>query len=65
MWEENQVQSCQIEIDSLLKKGVIVATEHKEGECISPIFTVLKKDGSCQMLFNLRNFNKSIEYCHF
>ena len=46
-------------------EGAIVKCEHESGEYISPIFTTPKKDGSSQMILNLKSLNKFIEYHHF
>ena len=35
------------------------------GECISPIFVVLKPDGSHRLIFNFKNCNKAVFYRHF
>jgi hypothetical protein len=60
-----QTQAIEVEIETLLKKGVVVLTEHEKGEYISPIFTTAKKDGSARMILNLKSLNKFIEYKHF
>ncbi len=60
-----QTQVCETEIESLLKKGAIVLTEHEKDEYISPIFTTPKKDGSSRMILNLKSLNQFIEYKHF
>ena len=33
----DQVHTCEVEIENLLKKGAIVPSDHEEGEFISPI----------------------------
>ena len=53
------------EIIELLKKGVIVACERKDGDFVSPIFTRQKKDGKVRLILNLKKLNKSVEYHHF
>ena len=53
------------EIQSFLAKGVIVPTQNERGEYISPIFVAYKKDGSHQMILNLKNLNNHVEYTHF
>ena len=40
-------------------------TEHEEGEFISPIFTILKKDETVRLILNLKKLNQSIENHHF
>ena len=59
------MQTCHLEIQSLLEKGAIVPCEHEKGEYISPIFTTSKKDGSSRMILNLKGLNKFLEYHHF
>lgn len=41
-------------IKTLVAKGVITPSSHKEGEYISPIFTRAKKDGSFRVILNLK-----------
>ena len=53
------------EIKSLLDRGVIVLCNHEPGEFISPIFTVLKKDGNVRLILNLKRLNAFIENSHF
>lgn len=64
-WDSDQTQTCEVEIQNLLTKGVIVPCEHEHGEYISPIFTTPKKDGSSRMILNLKSLNQFIEYRHF
>ena len=52
-YDHIQTQAVEIEIESLLKKGVVVFTEHEKGEYNSPIFTTAKKDGSARIISNL------------
>ena len=53
------------EIKKLLQKDVIIAIGHEKGEFISPIFIRPKKDGSFQLILNLKRFNIHVEYQHF
>ncbi|CAB4019724.1 Hypothetical predicted protein [Paramuricea clavata] len=64
-YDHIQTQAVEVEIETLLTKGVLVLTEHEKGEYISPIFTTAKKDGSARMILNLKSLNKFIEYKHF
>lgn len=64
-WALNELETCEIEMTKLLKKGAIVSTEHEEGEFIFPVFTTPKKDGSSRMILNLKCLNKFVEYHHF
>ena len=54
---EVQTESVDLEIIQLLKKGVIQPCQHEAGQCISPIFTRPKKDGSFRIILNLKCFN--------
>eukprot|EP00794_Sanderia_malayensis_P014535 gene14535-16038_t len=54
-------EQVDIEIGSLLQKGVIVKCEHEPGEFISPIFTVPKNDGNVRLILNLKEFNKNVK----
>ena len=53
------------EIKPLLEKGVLQQTQYEPGEFISPIFLRPKSDGSCRMILNLKEINKSVEYHDF
>ena len=52
-------------VQELLQKGVIEFSQHEEGEVISTIFTVDKKDGGFRLILNLKPFNAHIEHIHF
>ncbi|XP_028415485.1 uncharacterized protein LOC114538507 [Dendronephthya gigantea] len=53
------------EIKSLLEKRVIIECSHEEGEFISPVFTVPKKDGRVRLILNLKKLNQCIQNYHF
>ena len=53
------------EINGLIKKQVIRECNHIHGEFLSPIFSVLKKDGKVRLILNLKNLNQHIPYEHF
>ena len=53
------------EVHKLLSKDIIMASQHEEGEYISPIFLVDKKDGGKRLILNLKGLNEYIEYHHF
>ena len=53
------------EIENLLSKGVISVCDHKPGEVLSPVFTRGEKDGTQQMILNLKYFNSQVTYHHF
>lgn len=54
-----------MEIESLLKKGVVVQSHHEPGEYISPIFVTGKSDGGYRLILNLKKLNKLAEYKKF
>ena len=54
-----------LEIPKLLKKGILSLSRHDEGEFISPIFLVDKRDGGKRLILNLKKLNEYIEYHHF
>lgn len=61
-------QECDIvvqEIDKLLNKGVVIESQHENGEFISNIFLRRKKDGNYRMILNLRCFNENVSKHHF
>ena len=63
-----EIEAIRKEVDILLHKGVIVKVPDfriKEIRCISPVFTVPKKDGSTRFILNLKNLNENIKYYHF
>ena len=54
------------EIQKLIAKGVIVPSQHEQGEVISNVFLRKKKDGKkYRMILNLKPLNEFIEYQHF
>ena len=55
----------QEEVNKLLKKGVVVESEHEPVEYISPIFLKEKTDGTQRLILNLEKLNKHLEYKHF
>ena len=62
---ENETKIVQNELAKLLQKEVIVECDHEQGEFISPIFLREKKDGSSQVILNLKQLNKYIVDHHF
>ena len=50
-----------LQIAELLKKGVVVETQHENGEFISPIFLTAKNDGGYRLILNLKKLNSTIE----
>ena len=61
--EENQ--AVDDEIQNLLRKQVVKKSEPEEGQYVSPIFVVEKKDGSHRMILNLKCLNVNVEYQKF
>lgn len=53
------------EVQKLLKMKVIEKCESEDGEIISPVFLVMKPDGTYRMILNLKEFNQSVTYEHF
>ena len=53
------------EIESMLKKKIIVRSTHENGEYLSPIFPVPKQDGGIRIILNLKKLNEYVEYLHF
>jgi ribonuclease HI len=54
------------EIEKLLAKGVIVKSQHEDGEIVSNVFLRKKKDGKkYRMILNLKPLNEYVEYKHF
>ena len=47
-----------VEIERLLRKGVIVFSQHEVGELISPIFVRPKDDGLYRLILNLKHLNE-------
>ena len=68
-WEiDFNAQECDIidqEIAKLLKKGVVINSQHEDGEFISNIFLRRKKDGNYRMILNLKHFNEYVSKHHF
>ena len=54
-----------LEIDKLIKIGVIKQVSPVDGQILSPIFLTDKKDGSKRMILNLKALNKYMVYEHF
>lgn len=53
------------EVNKLLAKGAILKVDPVEGQFISNIFLVPKKDGTLRPVINLKNLNTFVKYQHF
>ena len=60
-----QVLVINLEVEKLLKKGVIVRSPQDGQGYFSNIFIHPKKDGSYRMILNLKKFSTSVEAPHF
>ena len=54
-----------LEINKLLKKGVITKCQKEEDDFISTVFIREKKDGTFRTILNLKYLNEFVEYKHF
>ena len=52
----------QEKVNKLLKKGVVVESEHEALKYISPIFLKEKTVGTQRLVLNLKSLNKYLEY---
>ena len=53
------------EISDLLSNNVLKRCAHENGQFISPIFCVPKKDGKIRLILNLKQLNSFVAYHHF
>lgn len=66
IFDKNQINILEKEINNLLSIGVIKQVAFDEHQYISPIFTVPKKDkNEYRMILNLKELNEYIEPHHF
>lgn len=63
--DKEDLENIRHEIEKLLKKKVLVKTNHEKIEFISPIFVKPKDDGGTRMILNLKSLNQNIEFQHF
>ena len=63
--KQEEVLVTNLEVEKLLKIGVIVRAPQNGQEYFSNIFIWLKKDGSHSMTLNLKKLNTSVEASHF
>ena len=62
---KEQKSQTEEEIRNLIKKQVLVECDHVQGEFLSPIFSVPKKNGKIRLILNLKQLNQHIPYIHF
>ncbi|XP_068742115.1 uncharacterized protein [Montipora capricornis] len=62
VFDGQQHEIVQNEIQSLLLKGVLRELHSETGEFVSTIFLRPKNDGSFRMILNLKQFSESVEY---
>ena len=60
-----QQETLSTEIDALLLQGIIVHREYGLGDCVSPVFTTSKSDGSHRFILKLKRFNLCVQHIHF
>ena len=64
-FNKTQHQIVGKEIEKLVDKQVLELAKSEQGEYISPIFLVPKKNGTFRLILNLKEFNQNVQYCHF
>ena len=47
-----ETETTSVEIGKLVRKGVLFKSSHEEGEFLSTIFLISKKDGTYRMILN-------------
>lgn len=63
--QKDQLTEISLEIEKMLKKGVIEECKEEKGQFISSYFMVNKPDGSNRFILNLRGLNQFIDTTHF
>ena len=58
VFSKMEEEVIETEINKLLAYNVIIESKHCDGEFISPIFVVPKKDGTFRMILNLKALNE-------
>ena len=64
-FSDGERQAMNNEVCKLSQKGVIVETNHTQGEFISNVFLRPKPDGNYRLILDLTELNKQVEYQHF
>ena len=62
---KEQFSLVEQEVLEMFEKRVIQKVVPKQGQFMSNLFLVVKKDGGNRPVINLKNFNKFIPYEHF
>ena len=62
---KEHINQVELEISTLLSRGIIVQCSPEKGDFVSPIFSVPKKDNNVRLILNLKNLNQYIEHKHF
>ena len=57
-------ETMENQITDFLERGIIMVSDHEEGEFISNVFLCEKKDGLFKMILNLKDLNQFIPYHH-
>ncbi len=64
-YSETESKQIHLEVQKLLKKGIIVPSERESHDFYSQVFLRDKKDGTYRFILNLKTLNKHVEKCHF
>ena len=62
---KKQIALVDLELKEMLKKGAIMRTQPAQGEFLSNLFLVRKKDGDYCPVINLKMLNQFIPFLHF
>ena len=65
MFNNEEIQIIENEIEKLLQKEVIQICNRESGDYISNVFIRPKRDNTFRMILNLKNFNEHLTYHHF
>lgn len=65
LFSQAESEAVDIEIDKLMRKGVIEPCMEESNDFISKIFLRPKKDGSHRLILNLKSLNQNVTYHHF
>ena len=62
---KKQIALVDLELKEMLKKGAIMRTQPAQGEFLSNLFLMGKKDGGYRPVINLKMLNQFIPFLHF